>query len=60
VVAVAGRCLLSPQALQAAGIRRAYALTELEPDPRRCLRDAGPLLERVAEQVARDLVKRYP
>jgi len=60
VVAVAGRCLLSPQTLQAAGIRRAYALTELEPDPHRCLRDAGQLLERVAEQVARDWVKRYP
>jgi len=57
-VAVAGRCLLSPQALRKAGIRRAYALTELEPDQDRCLSDAGRLLERVAQQVARDWMQR--
>ena len=32
VVAVAGRCLLEPAALREAGIQRAYALSDLEPD----------------------------
>jgi glycerate kinase len=52
VVAVAGRCLLSPSELEPAGILAAYALTDLEPDPERCMAEAGPLLERLAEQVA--------
>jgi hypothetical protein len=30
------------------------ALTHLEPDERRCVRDAGPLLEELAGQLARD------
>lgn len=50
VVAVAGRCLLSDEALTAAGFAGACALTDLEPDPRRCVAEAGPLLERLAEQ----------
>ncbi|MEI5097649.1 glycerate kinase [Streptomyces sp. PmtG] len=54
VVAVCGRLALSPSALGAAGIRRAYALTDLEPDVQRCLTEAGPLLEQVAAAVARD------
>jgi glycerate kinase len=56
VVAVAGRCLLAPAELQAAGIRAAYALTDLEPDPARCMIEAGPLLERLAARVASDWV----
>ncbi|MDX6330376.1 MAG: glycerate 2-kinase, partial [Streptomycetaceae bacterium] len=36
----------------------AYALTELEPDLARCVADAGPLLERVAEQLAADFLVR--
>ncbi|WUD78719.1 glycerate kinase [Streptomyces sp. NBC_00510] len=55
VVAVCGRLALSGAALGAAGIRRAYALTDLEPDPARCMAEAGPLLERLAEDIARDL-----
>ena len=47
---------LTQEALGAAGIRRAYALTELEPDPARCMAEAGPLLERAAEQLARDFL----
>ena len=47
-VAVAGRCTLSPAELAAAGISAAYPLTDLEPDVARCIRDAGPLLERAA------------
>ncbi|OON81735.1 glycerate kinase [Streptomyces tsukubensis] len=54
VVAVCGRLALLPEALGKAGIRRAYALTDLEPDVRRCIAEAGPLLERSAERIARD------
>ncbi len=54
VVTVSGRLALSPQQLRAAGIDRAYALTEIEPDVQRCLTDAGPLLESVARVLARD------
>ena len=53
-VAVAGRTTLSVERLVAAGIAAAYPLTDLEGDPVRCMVDAGPLLERVAEKVARD------
>jgi glycerate kinase len=54
VVAVAGVCSLSPAQLRAAGIARAYALTGIEPDITRCREQAGPLLEDLAERVARD------
>ncbi|THA60927.1 glycerate kinase [Streptomyces sp. A0958] len=57
VVAVCGRLALAPEALGRAGIRRAYALTELEPDPAVCMAQAGPLLERVAESIARDFLR---
>lgn len=56
VVAVCGRLALTPAALERAGIRRAYPLTEVEPDVARCIADAGPILERVAERIARDLL----
>lgn len=56
VAAVCGRLQLPPEALRAAGIRRAYALTDLEPDPARCMAQAGPLLERAAERLARDFL----
>jgi glycerate 2-kinase len=54
VVAVAGRCLLDPDDLRAAGIADSYPLTELEPDVRRCMQEAGPLLERLGERIALD------
>ncbi|MFJ4466037.1 glycerate kinase [Streptomyces sp. NPDC089424] len=54
VVAVCGRLALTPEALERAGIRRAYPLTEIEPDVAKCIADAGPILERTAERVARD------
>ncbi|WP_269858825.1 glycerate kinase family protein [Streptomyces sp. RPT161] len=61
VVAVCGRLALPPAELGAAGIRRAYALTELEPDVSRSIAEAGPLLERVAQRIADDfLVLRRP
>ncbi len=56
VIAVCGRLALPPEALGAAGIRRAYALADLEPDPARSMAEAGPLLERVAENIARDFL----
>ncbi|MGW6745333.1 glycerate kinase [Streptomyces sp. NPDC055025] len=56
VIAVCGRLALPPEALGRAGIRRAYALTDLEPDPAVCMAEAGPLLERVAANIARDFL----
>lgn len=56
VVAVCGRLALRPEALGRAGIRRAYPLTEIEPDIAKCVSDAGPLLERVAENIGRDFL----
>jgi glycerate kinase len=52
VVAVCGRLSLGAGELAAAGIERAYALTDLEPDPAVCMAHAGPLLERAAERLA--------
>ncbi|MGW0734545.1 glycerate kinase [Streptomyces sp. NPDC002851] len=54
VVAVCGRLALAQDALTHAGISRAYPLTDIEPDVEKCIADAGPILERVGEQIARD------
>ncbi|WP_435612286.1 glycerate kinase [Streptomyces sp. bgisy159] len=56
VVAVCGRLALPPEVLGRAGIRRAYPLTELEPDVAKCIADAGPILERVAERIGGDFL----
>ena len=56
VVAVCGRLALPPEALGKAGIRRAYPLTSVEPDVAKCIAEAGPILERVAENIARDFL----
>jgi glycerate 2-kinase len=56
VIAVCGRLALPPEALGRAGIRRAYPLTSVEPDVAKCIADAGPILERLAEQIARDFL----
>lgn len=56
VVAVCGRLALRPEALGRAGIRRAYPLTDMEPDLAKCISDAGPILERVAENIGRDFL----
>ncbi len=53
-VAVSGRCRLSSADLTAAGISAAYALTDLEPDPGRCMAEAAPLLRRLARRLAED------
>lgn len=52
VVAVAGATLLDADTLRAAGFRAAYALTDLEPDVATCIRDAAPLLRRLAARLA--------
>ncbi|WP_436839392.1 glycerate kinase [Microbispora hainanensis] len=52
VVAVCGRRTVGDDELRAAGIEAAYALTDVEPDVRRCMAEAGPLLERLAARVA--------
>ncbi|AQU65768.1 glycerate kinase [Streptomyces niveus] len=56
VIAVCGRLALPAEALGRAGIRRAYALTDLEPDPARCMAEAGPLLERMSTGIAGDFL----
>lgn len=60
VVAVAGRCTLTAGQLAAAGIDRAYPLTDLESDLDVCLRDARRLLEATADRVADDWLKPEP
>ncbi|PXX52835.1 glycerate kinase [Nocardia tenerifensis] len=52
VVAVAGQRSLSGEQLRRADIERAYALTDVEPDPEVCMAQAGPLLERLAGEIA--------
>ena len=56
MVAVCGVNRLDHEQLRAAGVVAAYALTDLEPDLTRCMTQAGPLLERLAERVASDWV----
>lgn len=52
VVAVCGQRDLDDDELAGAGILKAYALTDLEPDVQRCLAEPGPLLERLAGKIA--------
>jgi glycerate kinase len=54
VVTVSGRNLLSAEQLAAAGVRRAYALTDIESDVQKCIKDPGPLLERLGRSIASD------
>jgi glycerate kinase len=57
VVTVSGRVALTTDQIAGAGIRRAYALTDIEPDPDRCFTEAGPLLQELARTLARDWLK---
>ncbi|NSC24601.1 glycerate kinase [Streptomyces albus subsp. chlorinus] len=52
VVAVCGRLAIGAKELKAAGIGRAYALTDIESDVQRCIAEAGPLLETLAGRLA--------
>ncbi|WP_328993242.1 glycerate kinase [Kribbella sp. NBC_01245] len=56
VVAVCGSNRLDAARLREAGISAAYALTDLEPDVRRCIADPVPLLRRLGERIATDHV----
>jgi glycerate kinase len=56
VVAAAGRNLLAPAELTAAGFAAAFALTDLEPDIDRCLSRPVPLLEQLGERIADELL----
>ncbi|WP_018157380.1 glycerate kinase [Demetria terragena] len=51
VVAVAGQVSVDPERLRENGIRRTYALTDLNPDVDECIASAGPLLQQLAQQV---------
>ncbi|TDO59934.1 glycerate kinase [Kribbella sp. VKM Ac-2571] len=52
VVAVCGVNRLGPDQLRAIGVSAAYALTDLEPDVRRCIAEPEPLLEQLGERIA--------
>jgi glycerate kinase len=54
VVAVCGTNRLDPGQLREAGIAAAYALTDVEPDVRRCIADPAPLLRQLGERIAAD------
>lgn len=54
-VAVCGRTTLGAVQAAAAGFGAVHALTDLEPDPARCMAEAGPLLERLGERLAASL-----
>lgn len=51
VEVVCGRSLLSLEQAQTAGIRRIWALSDLEPDPDRSMRDAHKLLTQLGRQI---------
>ena len=54
VVAVCGRSLLTPAEAAEVGIEAVYSLADLEPDPAVSMREAAPLLRRLAARVARE------
>ncbi|WP_310399901.1 glycerate kinase [Nocardia kruczakiae] len=54
VVAVAGRCTLTPERLRAAGFARCYPLSDLESDSERSIAEAARLLEELGTRIARD------
>jgi glycerate kinase len=58
VVAVCGTNRLDPDRLRQAGITAAYALTDLEPDARRCIAEPIPLLRQLGERIAADHLPR--
>ncbi|NIK55147.1 glycerate kinase [Kribbella shirazensis] len=54
VVAVCGVNRLEPEQLREIGVTAAYALTDVEPDVRRCMAEPRPLLEELGERIAVD------
>lgn len=59
-VAVCGTSTLSPEDLHRAGIVAAYALNDLEPDIRRCMAEAAPLLEQIGRIIAVERLQAGP
>jgi glycerate kinase len=57
VIAVAGRRSLTGEQLRRARIQAAYALTDIEPDVDRCMRQAGTLLEQLAVAISDEWLK---
>jgi glycerate kinase len=57
VVTVSGICSLAEADLRAAGVTAAYTLSSLEPDVARSIAGAGPLTERLAAQIAADMLR---
>jgi glycerate kinase len=51
-VAVAGRSLLSEERLHSAGITRAYALADIEPDVEKSMANAAALLRETGQRIA--------
>ncbi|SCK44567.1 glycerate kinase [Streptomyces sp. WMMB 714] len=54
VLGVCGQLKLDGKALKGAGFERVYALTDVEKDTGRCMSEAGPLLEKLAERLAEE------
>jgi glycerate 2-kinase len=59
VVAVCGSNTLSTEQLQEAGIRAAYALSDIEPDLARCMSEGASLLETLGARIAADQLASY-
>ncbi len=51
-VAAVGRTTLAADEIRSAGFAACYALADLEPDPAQSMSNAGPLLQKVGEQIA--------
>ncbi|KAA5828325.1 glycerate kinase [Saccharopolyspora hirsuta] len=60
VVAAAGRNQLTRGELTAAGFTAAFALTDVEADVSRCVREAEPLLELLGERIAAEALAPEP
>ena len=58
VIAVCGRTTLDAHEVRDAGFQRVYSLTALEPDPDISMAQAGPLLERIGQQIGRRFAPR--
>ncbi len=54
VAAIAGVSELTTAGLRRIGITAAYTLAGIQPDLRRCMTDAGPLIEDLAERLAQE------
>ncbi len=55
-----GRNTLTDDQLRGAGISAAYALTDLEPDLDRCMREAASLLEELGARIGTTLDLEVP